>query len=520
MINAYFTTRKIAQALATSLKDATLNQCFSTSTQEFVAEFVGKHDIYWLKISITKTCALCSLQVRNGELPKKRLAQFVELNDMQVLHVEAHFMERSFAIHFSNELSLIFKLYGGASNIILLKNGQATQAFKQNRSNDLERKTANFTPDKKIDFDIFSQISCIFELKKQLPFLNNGLIIKYLENANFDNLETQEEKTILLENLSEYLANPVFYINKTTEGYEFTLLETEETAQTNLLETEDALEATAFFARKYLTENRFSEAQTEQKKQIDPQIIKAQKAIENIDLAIAQLQAAVPKRHIADIIMANLGNIKMGEESVVLPNFYADNQPIKIGLKRDESPQKNAERYYQKGKKSHLELLNLEKKRLDAQEKLVVLNAQLQEVAQATNDKQLKIKQKIQPTTQELNLPYRLFEHKGTQIWVGKSAESNDEILRLAHKNDTWLHARGVAGSHVLVRHAAKPLEKATLQIAADLAAYYSKGKTQAMCPVIYTPRKFVRKPKGAAAGAVLLEKESVIMATPKLPNP
>ena len=82
------------------------------------------------------------------------------------------------------------------------------------------------------------------------------------------------------------------------------------------------------------------------------------------------------------------------------------------------------------------------------------------------------------------------------------------------------LHARGVAGSHVLVRHAAKPLEKATLQIAADLAAYYSKGKTQAMCPVIYTPRKFVRKPKGAAAGAVLLEKESVIMATPKLPNP
>ena len=203
MINAYFTTRKIAQALATSLKDATLNQCFSTSTQEFVAEFVGKHDIYWLKISITKTCALCSLQVRNGELPKKRLAQFVELNDMQVLGIEAHFMERSFAIHFSNELSLIFKLYGGASNIILLKNGQATQAFKQNRSNDLERKTANFTPDKKIDFDVFSQISCIFELKKQLPFLNNGLIIKYLENANFDNLETQEEKTILLENLSE-----------------------------------------------------------------------------------------------------------------------------------------------------------------------------------------------------------------------------------------------------------------------------------------------------------------------------
>ena len=56
------------------------------------------------------------------------------------------------------------------------------------------------------------------------------------------------------------------------------------------------------------------------------------------------------------------------------------------------------------------------------------------------------------------------------------------------------------------------------LEKAAQLAAYYSKRKTDSLCPVIYTPKKWVRKPKGSAPGAVVVEREKVLLVKPENP--
>ena len=53
------------------------------------------------------------------------------------------------------------------------------------------------------------------------------------------------------------------------------------------------------------------------------------------------------------------------------------------------------------------------------------------------------------------------------------------------------------------------------IERAAELAAYYSKRKTDSLCPVTYTPRKYVRKKKGAPPGQVIVEREEVIMVKP-----
>ena len=103
---------------------------------------------------------------------------------------------------------------------------------------------------------------------------------------------------------------------------------------------------------------------------------------------------------------------------------------------------------------------------------------------------------------------------------MGKGARQNDELTqRHTHKDDLWLHAKDVAGSHVVVKYqSGKPFPETVIEKAAQLAAWYSKRKNDSMCPVLYTPKKYVRKPKGSAPGAVVVEREKVILVTPGNP--
>lgn len=101
---------------------------------------------------------------------------------------------------------------------------------------------------------------------------------------------------------------------------------------------------------------------------------------------------------------------------------------------------------------------------------------------------------------------------------IGRNAKNNDLLTqRYTYKDDLWLHARDVTGSHVVVKYkAGKTFPKSVIERAAELAAWYSKRRTDSLCPVIVTPKKYVRKPKGLAEGQVLVEKEDVVLVVPK----
>ena len=120
------------------------------------------------------------------------------------------------------------------------------------------------------------------------------------------------------------------------------------------------------------------------------------------------------------------------------------------------------------------------------------------------------------------HLPFRTYTVEGGfEVWAGKNGESNDLLtMKHAKPNDLWFHARGASGSHVILKVNTAPGEpgkKARAQAAA-VAAYYSKMKKSRLVPVAMTLRKYVRKPKGAPPGTVVLEREEVIFAEPKLP--
>jgi hypothetical protein len=111
--------------------------------------------------------------------------------------------------------------------------------------------------------------------------------------------------------------------------------------------------------------------------------------------------------------------------------------------------------------------------------------------------------------------PYRVFRgDSGAKILAGKGATGNDALtLHVARPHDLWLHAKGRTGAHVVVQ-----LEKNTvcpgdlLVEAAHIAAHFSEGREEGVIEIQYTPRRYLRKPKGAAAGMVIVEREKVLV--------
>jgi predicted ribosome quality control (RQC) complex YloA/Tae2 family protein len=103
-------------------------------------------------------------------------------------------------------------------------------------------------------------------------------------------------------------------------------------------------------------------------------------------------------------------------------------------------------------------------------------------------------------------------------MYIGRSGAQNDLVtFDIAGPNDTWLHARGVPGSHVIVRwhNAAGDENDDTLEQAAALAAYYSAARDSSRVEVDITRRRYVRKIKGAGPGMVTYRNERTVAVTP-----
>jgi len=106
-------------------------------------------------------------------------------------------------------------------------------------------------------------------------------------------------------------------------------------------------------------------------------------------------------------------------------------------------------------------------------------------------------------------------------LYVGRSAANNDELtMKFARQQDWWMHVRGASGSHAVLRGVSGPkIPKQILETAAAITAYYSQARNASYVPVVYTQRKYVRKPKGANVGAVVIDREQTVMVRPSLPE-
>ncbi len=113
----------------------------------------------------------------------------------------------------------------------------------------------------------------------------------------------------------------------------------------------------------------------------------------------------------------------------------------------------------------------------------------------------------------------RFTAQDGFVILVGRNAAHNHALVtERSGGEDLWLHARGVPGSHVIVKHDGRPIPDDVVERAAQLAAYYSAARGDAAVEVDVTPRRYVRPVKRGKPGMVTYRNERTLRVRPALP--
>lgn len=253
---------------------------------------------------------------------------------------------------------------------------------------------------------------------------------------------------------------------------------------------------------------------------------KLKKKMDKLEKSLDDADKAEIFRIKGELLTTFLHEVPRGVEEVELNNYYEEDRPIKIALNEALSPNQNAQKYFQRYQKlknsvkvvnQQLEKANYELIYLESVENQLEL-ASPKDIElireELIAEKYIKDKQKKKKNKPKKSEPEKFISSTGITILVGKNNLQNDQLtLRTASKNDIWLHAKDIPGSHVIIR-ASNP-DEATLLEAAHLAAYYSKYRLSSQVPVDYVEVRHVKKPNGAKPGYVIYENQQTLFVTP-----
>ncbi len=235
-------------------------------------------------------------------------------------------------------------------------------------------------------------------------------------------------------------------------------------------------------------------------------------------------------RQLGDILTANIHRIVKGQQSITCEDFYDESMtPIDIPLSPILSPQQNAAKFY----KDYARMKNAEKELTRqisiARQELSYLQSVLEELNRAQTEQELEeIRHELQDTgylkaetgrkklKQSKLSPMRFLSTDGYPIYVGRNNQQNDELtFKSARKDDLWLHASKVHGSHVIIACAGVTPPDDTVTQAAQLAAYYAETTSGQNIAVDVTPVKQVKKIPNGKPGMVIYHTYRTIIANP-----
>jgi len=514
--NNFFLFRKLTPYLENILQGAVVSECYSQNKDELILRFETKDGSFFIKANLQPVFSCLSFPQKCDRARKNSVDIFEGIGGQRVEAIRQFTNERSFSLQCTNEYTLLFKMHGVRSNVILFHQGMAEALFKNNLREDID--IAIDTIDREIDWSFENFVSHQLRLPS-IYFTFGKVVWKYLDEKKFNTAGIEDQWT-MVQDLLGNLNQPKYYITIVADKITLSLLP----LGTVIRVHGDPMAALNDFASAYFQHDSLAREKVTALSALGRTL----RMRENYFAKILEKKLALQTDHNyktwADLIMANLHAIDSGAEHVTLGNFYDDNRLLQIKLNKRLSPVKNAEAYYAKSKNQQLEMLRLDNALIGKENEIGALREKLQKIEEVHDLRQLRtivsdIAEMTPPGKQTESLPYHAFDYKGFRILVGRNAKSNDKLtLKHTYKEDLWLHAKDVAGSHVVIKYqAGKNFPKDVIERAAQLAAYNSKRKNESLCPVIFTPRKYVRKRKGDPAGAVVVEREEVILVAPKL---
>lgn len=247
---------------------------------------------------------------------------------------------------------------------------------------------------------------------------------------------------------------------------------------------------------------------------------------------LADSQKKEKYRVYGDLLNSYAYQIPAGADHYVAENFYDENRPLRIPLDKNLSPAENAKKYfdrYAKLKRTELAVgAELEKTVQEEAHLASVLTAlelateesDLAEIREELAAFQYVKRQRAQKGKRPQKIqshPLHFRSSDGFDIYVGKNNYQNEELtFKVASGSDWWFHAKGMPGSHVIVKANGQELPDRCFEEAAALAAYYSKGRDQDKVEIDYLQRRNVKKVNGAPPGFVIYHSNWSMMAKPR----
>lgn len=222
-------------------------------------------------------------------------------------------------------------------------------------------------------------------------------------------------------------------------------------------------------------------------------------------------------------------NLEENAKKLKALNYYT-NEMISIPLDDQLTPQENARKYfdrYNKLKRTYEALTELLQ---ETQEEILHLESISTSLDIAVSEEDLTqikeelvqfgyIKKKHAGKKEKIkSRPFHYLSSDGYHMYVGKNNFQNDELtFKFAAGNDWWFHAKGMPGSHVVVKTNGDELPDRTFEEAGQLAAYYSNGRGTDKVEIDYIEKKHVKKPNGSKPGFVVYYTNYSLIASPDI---
>ena len=271
--------------------------------------------------------------------------------------------------------------------------------------------------------------------------------------------------------------------------------------------------------------DRVKQQASELIRRVENELQKNRQKLKKQEKELQATENAEEFRQKGELLTTFLHQVPNDQDQVVLDNYYT-NQPITIALDKALTPNQNAQKYfkrYQKLKeavKYLTELIEETKATILYLESVeTVLNqAGLDEIAEIREEliQTGFIRRRQREKIQKRKKPEKYLASDGkTIILVGRNNLQNEELtFKIARKEELWFHAKDIPGSHVVISGNLNPSDEVKTN-AAELAAYYSKGRLSNLVQVDMIEVKKLNKPTGGKPGFVTYTGQKTLRVTP-----
>jgi len=520
----YFTLYHAARELDTLLAGGYLFEVFSQEKNEVRIAFVTKSGAH-LQLLVMTGIPELSIATREGLDRKGRntVPLMRDIEEKEILGVEMDPCDRIIRIHLENSYLLELRLFTAMSNVVLLRDGSEIEAFKKHTGQ----------PSALFGKNILKELEQLAlhgtELQQEdipgkLPGFDRSLCRELFRRADATTDPKELHKTFvtlffeLLDPFPAVISNP-------EERPRFTILQTD-SAFTEPCQS--VLDGLGLYSRRVW---QFRHVHTV-KKQIRHALEKQLHSVEAMQQGMepAQLLSMADQyEKQGHLLMANLSTTAREPESIKVQDIFSEHTPETIiRLQPELDLYANAERYFRKAAKAKEKQHYLTQKAEEHTKKKALFRRLLIDLESCrtprelrefrdTHKGELQAAEGSRKNRKGASPSFRSYQISSrATLYVGRNPKNNDKLtFEFAKPNDIWLHARGAAGSHGILRGSAMQ-NRTEIEEAASIVAFYSSAKNSELVPVTFTEKKYIRRNRHLPPGQVLIDREKTVLVKPR----